>query len=381
MAENRRQHYVPQMLLGKFSRDGKRTDVVVLDAGKRIRDVGIREQCYRDYYYGKDRVMEKAFSDTEGKFGAILGDLSAAHLQSISDTEIIHLRLYVLFQRMRTVTAAMSTELASEAALKELLRPEADAKGIDLGAVRIHASNPQFLALAQATVGAGAIADLPVKFLLHERKVGFVISDHPVVICNQFVESHPRLSLCYGAEGLIVKGIQIIMPVSPRACIVMYDPQTYACGSPRSRVVVADCHDVRVINSLQAANANKCLYYHPDHMSDEELDRIIAFRKKSRADLDPDLHHGPMYEHEDGTIRQKFVVAAKGLRVGLKFGFMQTIETRSYADYDSPMVPPREDDIVDFSAGWVERINAETGLQLRARPVTSVDHLPDAKKR
>ena len=94
MAENKCQHYVPQMLLDKFSRDGKRTDVVILDAGKRIRDVGVRDQCYRDYYYGKDRVMEKGFSEAEGKFAATLGDLSAAHLQSISDVEIIHLRVY-----------------------------------------------------------------------------------------------------------------------------------------------------------------------------------------------------------------------------------------------------------------------------------------------
>ena len=381
MAENRRQHYVPQMLLGKFSRDGKRTDVVVLDSGRRIRDVGIREQCYKDYYYGKDRLLEKAFGDTEGKFAATLGNLSAAHLQSISDTEIIHLRLYVLFQRMRTVTAATSTGLVTEAALKERLRPEAEAKGIDLSAVRIRPSNPQLLALTQATAGAAAIADLSMKFLLHERRVGFVISDHPVMICNQFVENHPRLSLCYGTEGWMVKGIQVIMPVSPQACIVMYDPQTYACGSPRSRVVVARRHDVRIINYLQAANGNKCLYYHPDHMSDEELDRIIVFRKKTTSCLDPDLHYGPMHEHEDRTIRQKVVVAAKGLRVGLKLGFMQTIETRSYADYDSPMVPPREGDIVDFNTGWVEWIKAKTGIRLRARPMMKVEHLPDAKKR
>jgi hypothetical protein len=252
---------------------------------------------------------------------------------------------------------------------------------MDLSSVQIRLNNSQLLAWASATAGAGAIADLPVKFLLHERKVGFVISDHPVAICNQFVEYHPRLSHCYGAEGLIVKGIQFIMPVSPWVCIVMDDPQTYACGSPRSRVVVAGCHDVQVINSLQAASANKCLYYHPDHMTDEELDRIIAFRKKNKPSVDPGLHHGPMYEHEDGSMRQKFVVAAKGLRVGLKFGFMQTIETRSYADDDSPMVPPREGDIVDFQAGWVEQINAKTGLQHRSQPVTSVEHLPSAKKR
>lgn len=162
MAENKRQHYVPQMLLDKFSRDGKRTDVVVLDAGKRIRDVGIRDQCYRDYYYGQDRVMEKAFSETEGKFAATLGDLSAAHLQSISDVEIIHLRLYVLFQRMRTVMAATGIERMSEVALKERFRPKAEAEGMDLSSVQIRLNNPQLLALASATAGAGAIADLPL---------------------------------------------------------------------------------------------------------------------------------------------------------------------------------------------------------------------------
>jgi Protein of unknown function (DUF4238) len=279
---------------------------------------------------------------------------------------------------MRTVMAATGVELLAEAVLKEHLRPKAQAQGIDLSAVRIRTDNPQLFALAQATVSAGAIADLAVKFLLHERKVGFVLSDHPVVICNQFVENHPRLSHCYGAEGLIVKGIQFVMPVSPRVCIVIYDPQTYACGSPRSRVVAAGRHDVRVINSLQAANANQCLYYHPDYMIDEEFDRIIEFRKKHRASVDPVTYHGPMYEHEDGSIRQKSVVATKGLRVGLKFGCMQTIEKRSYADYDSPMVPPREGDIVDFNAGWIEQINAETGLHMRARPVSTMEHMPGA---
>jgi len=116
-------------------------------------------------------------------------------------------------------------------------------------------------------------------------------------------------------------------------------------------------------------------------MTDEEFDRIIVFRKKHRASVNPDLYHGPMCEHEDGSIRQKFVVAAKGLRVGLKFGCMQTIEKRSYADYDSPMVPLREGDILDFSAGWIEQINAKTGLHLRARPVSAVEHLPGAIRR
>ena len=201
MPRNKRHHYVPKMLLKKFSRDEKQTNLVLLDAGKRIPNVGIRNQCYQDYYYGKDGVIEKAFDETERRFAATLGDLRVDHLQSISDVEIIHLRLYVLFQRMRTVRAATGFELMTEAVLKEHLRPKAQAEGIDLSAVRIRTSTPQLFTLGAAAAGAGAIADLQVKFLLHERNVGFVLSDHPVVICNQFVEYHPRLSHCYGREG------------------------------------------------------------------------------------------------------------------------------------------------------------------------------------
>jgi hypothetical protein len=113
-------------------------------------------------------------------------------------------------------------------------------------------------------------------------------------------------------------------------------------------------------------------------MTDEEFDRIIAFRKKHGTSVDPISYHGPMYEHEDGSIRQQVVVFAKELRIGLKFGFMQTIEKRSYANYDLPMVPLREGDITDFNAEWIEQINAKTGLHIRARPISAVEHLPGA---
>jgi hypothetical protein len=64
--------------------------------------------------------------------------------------------------------AATGIELMSEAALKERLRPKAEAEGMDLSSVQIRLNNSQLLALASATAGAGAIADLPVKFQVHE---------------------------------------------------------------------------------------------------------------------------------------------------------------------------------------------------------------------
>lgn len=70
LSETKRQHYVPRMLLRNFTKDGKRISLIV--DGKRIDGASIGKQCYGDYFYGSDNVMEKSFSDSEAKMLAFL---------------------------------------------------------------------------------------------------------------------------------------------------------------------------------------------------------------------------------------------------------------------------------------------------------------------
>ena len=64
-AKKKRQHYVPRFLLKNFSADKRRIALEVLATGRRVDDAQLKAQCYRDYFYGKDEVLENAFAKLE----------------------------------------------------------------------------------------------------------------------------------------------------------------------------------------------------------------------------------------------------------------------------------------------------------------------------
>src|SRR2546427_219268 len=80
-AKKKRQHYVPKLILRRFSPDERSLTMVVLGTGKRIENASLKEQYYEDYFYGKDGAIEEAFAQLEGKFSDALGDLSCLHLE------------------------------------------------------------------------------------------------------------------------------------------------------------------------------------------------------------------------------------------------------------------------------------------------------------
>lgn len=354
MAEKKKQHYVPQMLLRRFSPNGKNIGVLLVQSGKRISSIGLREQCYEDYFYGKDGIMEEGFAKGEGMFSGMLGDLSESHLGKLSSASLTNFRIFIVYQYLRTKKAASITADMAEDALKEHLKPIAEAKGIDIEDVRIGLTNPQSLNLVNATLGAAAVMDLAVKFVVSGRKAGFVMADHPTVVYNQFAEHHPILSECLGASGLMSKGIQVLLPVSPTTCVIMYDPTTYECGSASSYMVRAGRHDTQAINTLQAISADDCLYYNPELMDEAELDRLMSVRQMYATHTAHKIIRGERRPHEDGTERQPFVISPVDIRAGIKFGFCRVIDCMEYSSYQHIAMPHRDTGIADFQRGWVE---------------------------
>jgi len=73
VSEKKRQHFVPKFYMRQFSSDTsvplkerKRIHILNLRLGKLLRNVGLKEQCYRDYFYGKDLARENQFARQEG---------------------------------------------------------------------------------------------------------------------------------------------------------------------------------------------------------------------------------------------------------------------------------------------------------------------------
>jgi hypothetical protein len=366
MAEKKKQHYVPQMILRRFSPNGKNIGALLLRSGKPIPSIGLREQCYENYFYGKDGIMEEGFAEGEGMFSGMLGDLSESHLGNLDADALTHFRIFIVYQYMRTKKAASITADMAEDALKEHLRPMVEAKGIDLDDLRIGLINPQSLNLASATFGVASVMDLAVKFIVTDRKTGFVLADHPTVVYNQFAEHHPVLSDCLGASGLLSKGIQILFPVSPTTCVVMYDPTTYECGSPNSYILRAGRHDTQAINTLQAISADECLYYNPQFMDGAELERLMAVRRRFAQRTAHKLIRGERYAHEDGTERQPSAISPVDTRAGIKFGFCRVTDLEQYQSHHDIAMPHRDTGITEFQRGWAEFVREQSQ---RSEPV------------
>src|SRR5207237_4965802 len=100
-------------------------------------------------------------------------------------------------------------------------------------------------------------------FLVTDRVPGFVISDHPVVLYNQYAEHHADLQHCLGITGLAAKGLQMFLPLSPAVTLAVFDPSTYQYGGRERIVVRAGPQDVTYLNRLQAIQGVKCIYFCP----------------------------------------------------------------------------------------------------------------------
>ena len=63
MPSNKNQHFVPQLLLRNFSSDSGKSknsiNTYIIKNKKFIENVSIKSQCSKNYFYGKNLIIEK----------------------------------------------------------------------------------------------------------------------------------------------------------------------------------------------------------------------------------------------------------------------------------------------------------------------------------
>ena len=374
--ETKRQHYVPRMILKNFSKDGKRISLFV--KGERIDGASLRDQCYGDYFYGADNVLEKSFAAEETKIAAFFGDLSPDRFANLSPDDIYRLRLFLIYQHARTMGAAKHLSRFAGAFAKTSLKgtlalnKETDLSPRDLDDVEIGLKNAQFDSVWMATKTAPILLDMDVKFITTDRTPGFVVSDHPVIAYNQFAEHHPILGRYPTTTGLACKGLQLFMPLSPSMVLALFDPSTYQYGG-KSFVCRAGPSDVKHLNRMQAVNALSCLYFHEDRIDDPTLEDLGKTGANHPSIYEKTVATGPMIQRQDGQVSQFVLVHHVDIRVGAKLNFIRTIDGHSYETHEGPTVPIRSPELLDLAEQY-GRLLEEKVKEGRAR----ADQTPDA---
>jgi hypothetical protein len=209
--------------------------------------------------------------------------------------------------------------------------------------IDIKFSDSQYLSLSGAAHAMPAVYDLDMKILVSKGDEEFILSDTPVIRCNQFAEFHPHFSkFKMGTRGLAQKGIQLFMPVSPGICLALYDPTTYQYGSPKRPITVIGNGDLKLLNRLQALGADTCLYQSISGPGHDELCKYADFRETMMHEKKPTVQRSQEKQRPDGKMSQIIMTSTEKFLTGRKFSFATVIDKSDYSRHVTVPIRSKE---------------------------------------
>ena len=294
MSQEKKQHYVPLFYLRNFSSDGKRINLWNISSEKKRLSVGLKGQCQKNFFYGRDRVFEQILGDIEAGASTVLRDvIKDRKLPPQWHKNYKDLMLYILIQHFRTQNSSEAL-IDHTKQKKDILKKyegrvrEGLVKKIDREYEMIKQVAPQG-GILSAFKNFDSVAELAIKLLINKTQTEFVTSDHPVVLYNQLLNYDREIQqkMPYPTTGLVAKGIQLFFPISPTKALLMYDDHVYSIGnSDKTNIPIYHKQDVTAINMLQMCSGSQNIYFKDGAFDVENLHNISEpYMKKILNDL------------------------------------------------------------------------------------------------
>lgn len=318
MTDHKRQHFVPRCHFKPFSANGHGKSVSLFNISSRkiITNAAITGQCYRNFLYGEDLVLEKFFQKVEGQYANVVNNLHAGS-NALESAQIGDLRLFISLQYSRTESAMRRIEQAQEGVSNEIF----EGRGEHAQSFRPPPASDRMLIMQSLKIGmevAKIWNDLKFCLLVNRTKKEFVTSDDPTVVTNRFYMQKLRQQ----NFGLANSGLTIIMPLSPNYAAMFYDGNVYSLSDKVGNYCeLRDDRDVSSINEFQYLKANSNIYFkNIEHHSGliQEFSRVESsrpekwFRFTTMVPVDGDRSRGEKFrvatEQERTTAQRSLVV-------------------------------------------------------------------------
>ena len=257
MPNNKNQHYVPQFLLKNFSSDKKSISMCLKESGRILDNVSIRDQCSKPYFY-PDQDYEKALGQFEGKCHMTIEKVLSNRFQALTQSDFRVLKSFLLLQKVRTLheVRGFREGIAQVMQYVGSLGPSEDLKKW-LDSYDNSEKNVVKMMMANFKDALEITADLRCKVIINKGAGSFITSDDPVIEYNPLLE--PFKITNYGLAAI---GILLMLPISPKAAIVVFDGGFYKIGSQKQNVIMFNnATDLSWINILTVLHADKAIYY------------------------------------------------------------------------------------------------------------------------
>ncbi|MCK5608723.1 DUF4238 domain-containing protein [Candidatus Pacearchaeota archaeon] len=284
MPENKKQHFVPRFYLRNFASDKaqKQINLYSFSSSRLIRQIGLNDQCYKDYFYGKDKRNEKNLSKIEGISRNIITKiLNREKMPDGTSLDYIYFLMFILLQIARTTSAESDATKAMEELLKQLLINKNPQHKQELEKIKLNATNMPSLNLGTAIQSLFLLTDLNYKILENSLNEGFITSDNPAIRYNFLFET---LNKHFTHTGFAVKGLMIFLPLSSKYTIIFYDKTSYTVGeSGTEYILIDDQTSLDSINALQIATCVNNIYF-DDSITDDYMKSLNEKYKKNRTE-------------------------------------------------------------------------------------------------
>jgi len=339
VAEKKKQHYVPQFYLRNFSWGKDRLPIKLfnIQRGDHFTAGNLKGQCYEDYLYGKDLVIENMFGTLEGRVVPIVDQIVGSGEPPVRySADHDALLTFVIFQYGRTKHAGEATDEQVDKIVKAMLSKDERIDPEHLETVRIGLKNPFALTLKAISQGLPVSHDLRIKIAVNRTPIRFVTSDHPVVFYNQYGEERVIRS----NTGLASKGLQIFYPVSPYHMVVLYDDAIYKMGARKARSVdVTSVADVQQLNDLQWLNALENIYFD----NTQPLSEIDRGYQRNALRRDPEktiVKESEPTVGADGMLSSIIMAAKPEPKIGLRLEFLKCLRAMPDEEktFEGPLV-------------------------------------------
>ncbi|MGB6017766.1 MAG: DUF4238 domain-containing protein, partial [Nodosilinea sp.] len=249
MAPNKKQHFVPQFYLKQFSLDESQKTIGIFNFGNykyNNQNISLKDQAQKDYFYGRDLIIENAFHEQENIASEIFRRITEdGFIPLLNSPEHYQLLEFLIFLRERTLCVVNQSKKSADKFIEIIASKNTDVLE-DISEEDFSSLRLTLDALNMAAISLPLAFDLSYKIFVNEANIPFITSDHPVVFYNQFLEERKK---GYGHIGIACKGLQIFLPISPRHLIIFFDQGIYKVGSKKNKsIVLRQDSDIEALN-------------------------------------------------------------------------------------------------------------------------------------
>lgn len=276
MASNKNQHFVPRCYLREFTHnsENKAINVYNIDRKKCITKAPVKNQCSKDYFYGKDEQLESAIRLVEVAYAATLRDIINGP-RVLSERQKIVLKRFWLLQYLRTEAASMRSV--------EMNNRITEVAGINGEEFNLEIKEAVQMSMRTYADNMYVIDDLKICLISNKTDFPFMTSDDPAILTNKWHLNDWRTK--FRSFGLRTSGDLLFLPLTPKIICVAYDGDVYSIPNKKGWASISRLRDVIAFNEHQFLNCKANIFLkNIEHQSFvcESFDEIAHNRPPER---------------------------------------------------------------------------------------------------